>query len=156
RLLIDCFISKKSVNQACSGPKVVQKNYADQIELAYDPVFSWLSAKDAKVRAEAANCIGELCLMIPPKRLIDEMRKLVPMFLNLHRKIGVDQHLVTQGLCRFLEAACADENCPLDAYLEDILNALFPLVYSVPEQAIASNISMRNQSEAFRCFHVAG
>ncbi|VDK72692.1 unnamed protein product [Onchocerca ochengi] len=93
--------------------------------------------------------------MIPPKRLIDEMRKLIPMFLNLHRKIGTDQHLVTQGLCRFLESACADENCPLDAYLEDILNALFPLVYSVPEQSIASNISMRNQSEAFRCFHVA-
>uniref|UniRef100_A0A0R3RI34 Importin-5 n=1 Tax=Elaeophora elaphi TaxID=1147741 RepID=A0A0R3RI34_9BILA len=147
---------EKSGNQICGEPKIVQKNYADQMELAYDPVFSWLSAKDVKVRAEAANCIGELCLMISPKRLIDEMRKLVPMFLNLHRKINTEQHLVTQGLCRFLESACADESCPLDAYLEDILNALFPLVYSVAEQTVASNISMRNQSEAFRCFHVAG
>ncbi|MCP9260298.1 HEAT repeat-containing protein 7A [Dirofilaria immitis] len=146
---------QKSMNQTCSGPKVVQKNYADQMELAYDPVFSWLSAKDVKVRAEAANCIGELCLMISPKRLIDEMRKLIPMFLNLHRKISTDQHLVTQGLCCFLESACTDENCPLDAYLEDILNALFPLIYSIPEQNIVSNISMRNQSEAFRCFHIA-
>uniref|UniRef100_A0A915PME6 HEAT repeat protein n=1 Tax=Setaria digitata TaxID=48799 RepID=A0A915PME6_9BILA len=132
--------------------KTVQKNYADQMELAYDPVFSWLSAKDIKVRAEAANCVGELCLMISPKHLVDELRKLIPAFLNLHRKISTDQHL---GLCRFLEAACADESCPLDAYLEDILNALFPLVYSVAEQTVASNVSMHNQSEAFRCFHVA-
>ncbi|KAK6107053.1 hypothetical protein QQG55_26690 [Brugia pahangi] len=142
-------------SQTCGEPKIVQKNYVDQMELAYEPVFSWLSAKDVKVRAEAANCIGELCLMISPKRLVDEMRRLIPILLNLHRKINTDQHLVTQGLCRFLESACADENCPLDAYLEDILNALFPLVYSVAEQTVASNISMRNQSEAFRCFHVA-
>ncbi|CAG9530361.1 unnamed protein product [Cercopithifilaria johnstoni] len=146
---------QKSRSQSCGEPKIVQKNYADQMELAYDPVFSWLSAKDVKVRAEAANCIGELCLMISSKRLIDEMRRLIPMFLNLHRKISTNQHLVTQGLCRFLESACADESCPLDAYLEDILSALFPLVYSVAEQTVASNISMRNQSEAFRCFHVA-
>ncbi|VDK86297.1 unnamed protein product [Litomosoides sigmodontis] len=126
---------KKCGTQTCGEPKSVQKNYTDQMELAYDPVFSWLSAKDVKVRAEAANCIGELCLMISPKRLTDEIRRL--------------------GLCRFLESACADESCPLDAYLEDILNALFPLVYSVAEQTVASNISMRNQSEAFRCFHVA-
>ncbi|KAL3998802.1 hypothetical protein ACH3XW_16520 [Acanthocheilonema viteae] len=146
---------QKSSSETCREPKIVQKNYVDQMELAYDPVFSWLSAKDVKVRAEAANCIGELCLMISPKRLIDEMRRLVTMFLNLHRKISTNQHLVTQGLCRFLESACADESCPLDAYLEDILNTLFPLVYSVAEQTVASNTSMRNQNEAFRCFHVA-
>ncbi|VDK35315.1 unnamed protein product [Gongylonema pulchrum] len=35
------------------------------------------------------------------------------------------------------------------------MNALFPLVCSVAEQTVASNVSMRNQSEAFRCFHVA-
>ncbi|VDM94933.1 unnamed protein product [Thelazia callipaeda] len=139
----------------CGEPEIVQKNYADQMELAYDSVYNWLSAKDIKVRAEAANCIGELCLMIPPKRFADELRRVLPAMLNLHRKITVDQHLVTQGLCRFLESACADESCPLDAYLEDILNSLFPLVHSVAEQTVASNVTMRNQNEAFRCFHVA-
>lgn len=43
-----------------------------------------------------------------------------PIFINLKNKVNF------QGLCSFLEAACADESCPLDAYLEDILNALFP------------------------------
>lgn len=48
-LLIGYFIFKKPGTQTCGEPKTVQKNYSDQMELAYDPVFSWLSAKDVKV-----------------------------------------------------------------------------------------------------------
>lgn len=47
--LIGYFIFKIYKNRACGEPKIVQRNYADQMELAYDPVFSWLNAKDVKV-----------------------------------------------------------------------------------------------------------
>lgn len=36
-------------NQVVKGPEIVQQNYADQMELAYDAVYGWLSAKDIKV-----------------------------------------------------------------------------------------------------------
>ncbi|KHN73012.1 Maestro heat-like repeat-containing protein family member 1 [Toxocara canis] len=142
---------------AASGfdPQIVQQNYADQMELAYDAVFTWLASKDQKVRAEAANCVGELCLMISAKRVNDDLRKIVPNMLGLYRRATADQHLITQGVCRFLEATCADETSPLEPYLEDILNALFPHVCVLTEPNLSSNVVMRNQSEAFRCFHVA-
>ncbi|VDD86087.1 unnamed protein product [Enterobius vermicularis] len=131
------------------------KTYADQLETAYEAICSWPSSREQKVRSEAANCIGELCLMIPKKRVNDDLRKLVPLLLGVHRKCTSDQHLVTQGICHFLEATCRDESCALDSYLEEILNTLFPFVCVISEQNVVSSSSIRNQNEALRCFHVA-
>lgn len=136
-------------------PQIVQQNYADQMESAYEAVFTWLASKDQKVRAEASNCVGELCLIISPKRVNDDLRRIIPSMLGLYKRATTDQHLITQGLCRFLEATCADETSPLEPYLEDVLNALFPHVCVLTEPNLSSNIAIRNQSEAFRCFHVA-
>ncbi|VDK56505.1 unnamed protein product, partial [Anisakis simplex] len=135
--------TKSAMGDSKIDPQIVQQNYADQMELAYD------------VRAEAANCIGELCLMISLKRVNDDLRKIVPALLGLYRRATTDQHLITQGICRFLEATCEDETSPLESYLEDILNALFPHVCLFTDSNLSSNIAIRNQSEAFRCFHVA-
>ncbi|KAJ1368156.1 hypothetical protein KIN20_029229 [Parelaphostrongylus tenuis] len=33
--------------------------------------------KDPKTRAEAGECVGELCLMIPPAKLVEDLKKLV-------------------------------------------------------------------------------
>uniref|UniRef100_A0A0N5A8P0 Non-specific serine/threonine protein kinase n=1 Tax=Syphacia muris TaxID=451379 RepID=A0A0N5A8P0_9BILA len=131
------------------------KVYADQFELAYESIFGWLSSREQKVRSEAANCIGELCLMIPRRRINDDLRKIVLTLLAVHRKSTVDQHLATQGICHFLEATCRDDFCPLEPYLEEILNTLFPFVCVSNEPSVLSTTSMRNQNEALRCFHVA-
>lgn len=48
------------------------------------------------MRAETANCVGELCLVITQKRLNEEIRKLIPMLLSLCRRATIDQHLITQ------------------------------------------------------------
>ncbi|EGT33401.1 hypothetical protein CAEBREN_04895 [Caenorhabditis brenneri] len=42
--------------------------YSDQTEAVYDVVFSWIYSKDPKTRGEAAECVGELCLMIKQSR----------------------------------------------------------------------------------------
>jgi hypothetical protein len=57
-------------------------------------------------------------------------------------------------MCRLLEAACADETCPLEPYLEEILVALFPQVCIEANYTNQNNV--RNQNEILRCFHVIG
>uniref|UniRef100_A0A915AX96 HEAT repeat-containing protein 7A n=1 Tax=Parascaris univalens TaxID=6257 RepID=A0A915AX96_PARUN len=151
----DILPTQNSTSATAFDPQIVQQNYADQMESAYEAVFTWLASKDQKVRAEACNCVGELCLIISPKRVNDDLRRIIPSMLGLYKRATADQHLITQGLCRFLEATCADETSPLEAYLEDVLNALFPHVCVLTEPNLSSNIAIRNQSEAFRCFHVA-
>ncbi|PAV90926.1 hypothetical protein WR25_06739 isoform B [Diploscapter pachys] len=130
--------------------------YQDQAEKIYEAVMHWMYSKDAKARAESAECVGQLCLVIQPQKIIEDLKKLVTTILGLYRKAVNEQHMITKGLCSFLEAACADENCPLDAYLEDILNALFPNTCMDPEASTpVSPTQMRNHSEAFRCFTIA-
>lgn len=46
---IDFLFLKESRNQAFVEQKIVQRSYTDQMELAYEPVFSWLNVKDIKV-----------------------------------------------------------------------------------------------------------
>lgn len=38
-----------------SDPEMLQQNYADQLELAYDAVYNWMSAKDVKVDSTAVS-----------------------------------------------------------------------------------------------------
>ncbi|MFH4977538.1 hypothetical protein AB6A40_004247 [Gnathostoma spinigerum] len=130
-------------------------DYSDQLSLAFDHVFNMMTSKDHRVRAEAAYCIGELCLLIPSEKLIEDIRKIVPAFIAVYKKAGNDQLIVTFGICRFLEASCRDESCPLDSYLEEILNILFPNVCLSSAESLCSPVSIKNQNETFRCFHVA-
>uniref|UniRef100_A0A8R1EA29 HEAT repeat protein n=1 Tax=Caenorhabditis japonica TaxID=281687 RepID=A0A8R1EA29_CAEJA len=131
--------------------------YTDQIEAVYDVVFNWIYSKDPKTRGEAAECVGELCLMIKQVRLIEDVKKIVTNMLPLYRKSYNESHMITQGICRFLEAACVDEMCPLEPYLEDILNALFPNACLDPDDTSVTlgTQAIKNHSEAFRCFDVA-
>lgn len=131
--------------------------YSDQTEAVYDVIFSWIYSKDPKTRGEAAECVGELCLMIKQTRLVEDVKKIVTNMIPLYRKSYNESHMITQGICRFLEAACVDETCPLEPYLEDILNALFPNACLDPDDTTVtlSTQAIRNHSEAFRCFDVA-
>ncbi|CAL2029686.1 unnamed protein product [Caenorhabditis brenneri] len=131
--------------------------YSDQTEAVYDVVFSWIYSKDPKTRGEAAECVGELCLMIKQSRLVEDVKKIVTNMLPLYRKSYNESHMITQGICRFLEAACVDETCPLEPYLEDILNALFPNACLDPDDTTVTlgTQAIKNHSEAFRCFDVA-
>lgn len=131
--------------------------YADQAEALYDVIFPWLYSKDPKTRGESAECIGELCLMIRQQKLIDEVKKIVTNLLPLYKRAYNETHMITQGVCRFLEAACLDDSCPLEPYLEDVLNALFPnACLDVDDTTVElSPQAIKNHSEAFRCFHVA-
>ncbi|CAI5439279.1 unnamed protein product [Caenorhabditis angaria] len=134
-----------------------RKTYADQTEAVYDVIFGWIYSKDPKTRAEASECIGQLCLMIRQTRLIEDVKKIVTNLLPLYKKSPNESHMITQGICRFLEAACSDDTCPLEPYLEDILNALFPNACLDPDDTTVtlSVQAIKNHSEAFRCFHVA-
>ncbi|CAJ0578383.1 unnamed protein product, partial [Mesorhabditis spiculigera] len=131
--------------------------YCDQFETVYEAVFLWMSSKDPKVRAEAAECVGELCLMIRKQKLIDDLKKLVSTLLGLYKKSYGEHHTITQGICRFLEVTCMDDTVPLDAYLDEILAALFPNTCLDPDDTSGnpSQTAIKNHSEAFRCFHVA-
>ncbi|UMM11428.1 hypothetical protein L5515_000724 [Caenorhabditis briggsae] len=131
--------------------------YSDQTEAVYDVVFVWIYSKDPKTRGEAAECVGELCLMIKQTRLVEDVKKIVTNMLPLYRKSYNESHMITQGICRFLEAACVDEVCPLEPYLEDILNALFPNACLDPDDTTVTlgTQAIKNHSEAFRCFDVA-
>uniref|UniRef100_A0A914UT92 Uncharacterized protein n=1 Tax=Plectus sambesii TaxID=2011161 RepID=A0A914UT92_9BILA len=133
-------------------PSVGKNVYAGQMEAAYDAVYPWLGAKDYKVRTTVAECLGELCHIIAPSRVHEELRKLIPAMLALYKKSSIEPYSVTQGLCRLLEAACADETCPLDSYLEEILTALFPQVCEDVDYSASS--AVKNRNEVFRCFHV--
>ncbi|EFO84874.1 hypothetical protein CRE_03773 [Caenorhabditis remanei] len=131
--------------------------YSDQTEAVYDVVFGWIYSKDPKTRGEAAECVGELCLMIKQTKLVEDVKKIVTNMLPLYRKSYNESHMITQGICRFLEAACVDETCPLEPYLEDILNALFPNACLDPDDTTVTlgTQAIKNHSEAFRCFDVA-
>ncbi|PIO71125.1 HEAT repeat protein [Teladorsagia circumcincta] len=100
--------------------------YTDQAEAIYEVVFQWMYSKDPKTRAEAGECVGELCLMIKPEKVVEDLKKLVSTILGLYKKAYTEQHTITKAVCRFLEATCANESCPLEPYVEDVLNALFP------------------------------
>ncbi|GMT37626.1 hypothetical protein PFISCL1PPCAC_28923, partial [Pristionchus fissidentatus] len=138
---------------------VNRSTYSDQAESAYDVVVGWMTSKDSKVRAESAECVGELCMIMRKQKVTDEMRKLVTTVLGLYKKALPDQyHLITQGVCRILESICMEEvSTPLDAYIDDLLNALFPHACLDADDVSSSPnaLAIKNHSEAFRCFHVA-
>nr|CDJ91151.1 HEAT domain containing protein [Haemonchus contortus] len=131
--------------------------YTDQAEAIYEVVFQWMYSKDPKTRAEAGECVGELCLMIKPEKVVEDLKKLVSTILGLYRKAYTEQHTITKAVCRFLEATCANESCPLEPYVEDVLNALFPNACLDPDDSSVTlnPAAIKNHSEAFRCFHVA-
>ncbi|KHJ77700.1 hypothetical protein OESDEN_22680, partial [Oesophagostomum dentatum] len=139
-------------------PSVLSRTtYTDQAEAIYEVVFNWMYSKDPRTRAEAGECVGELCLMIRPSKVVDDLKKLVNTILGLYKKAYTEQHTITKAVCRFLEASCANEACPLDPYVEDVLNALFPNACLDPDDTTTTltPMAIKNHSEAFRCFHVA-
>ncbi|WKX91784.1 hypothetical protein Q1695_010092 [Nippostrongylus brasiliensis] len=134
-----------------------RSTYTDQAESIYEVVFQWMYSKDPKTRAEAGECVGELCLMIKPEKVIEDLKKLVSTILGLYKKAYTEQHTITKAVCRFLEATCSNEACPLDPYVEDVLNSLFPNACLDPDDPTVTlnPMAIKNHSEAFRCFHVA-
>ncbi|CAJ0927248.1 unnamed protein product, partial [Mesorhabditis belari] len=148
---------KEDTNIAQEQSSTNRLTYCDQFETVFEVIFTWMSSKDSKVRAEAAECIGELCLMVRKQKLIDDLKKLVTTFLGLYKKSSSENHTITQGLCRFLEATCMDDIVPLDPYLDELLAVLFPHTCLDPDDSNASpsQSAIKNHSEAFRCFHVA-
>ncbi|KAK6041521.1 hypothetical protein COOONC_20975 [Cooperia oncophora] len=77
--------------------------YTDQAEAIYEVVFQWMYSKDAKTRAEAGECIGELCLMIKPEKVVEDLKKLVTTILGLYRKAYTEQHTITKVTTRFAD-----------------------------------------------------
>uniref|UniRef100_A0A1I7WSD6 Importin-11 n=1 Tax=Heterorhabditis bacteriophora TaxID=37862 RepID=A0A1I7WSD6_HETBA len=69
--------------------------YVDQAEAIYEIIFQWMYSKDAKTRAEAAECVGELCLMVRSTKVIDDLKKLVTTILGLYKKAYSEQHTIT-------------------------------------------------------------
>lgn len=115
----------------------MEENYADQLESIYEIVMGWTSAKDTKCRADVAECIGILCLLISKERINKDLKKLVTMYLNLYKKSTVLEELyaLTKGIGNFLAACCSDETLAVEHYLDDLFNVFFPHVCVVTEQS---------------------
>ncbi|KAL3109999.1 hypothetical protein niasHT_017372 [Heterodera trifolii] len=148
-----------------TGSDVVE-NFADQFEKAYDVVLSWTSySKDPKCRADSAECVGTLCVMIAKERVLKDLKKLDSLFRSLHRKAGSpeEQLAIVKGVANFLQACCPDDAIPIDHYLNDLFELLFPHVCAVTEQRVSidedqlcSNLlQIKLRNEVFRSFQVS-
>ncbi|VDO19723.1 unnamed protein product [Heligmosomoides polygyrus] len=73
-----------------------RSTYTDQAEAIYEVVFQWMYSKDAKTRAEAGECVGELCLMIKPEKVVEDLKKLVNTIIGLYKKAYTEQHTITK------------------------------------------------------------
>uniref|UniRef100_A0A0N5C580 DUF2428 domain-containing protein n=1 Tax=Strongyloides papillosus TaxID=174720 RepID=A0A0N5C580_STREA len=147
----------------------ILKDYSDQMEQLYDVIITWVNSKDSKVRADSIECVGTLCMMIDKKRIVKDIKKLVSLFTNLYKRCTLEEQLgITRGICHFLEASCedADDSVPLEHYIDDILNNVFPHVcidqeskegsYDEKIPSSSSNLnSIKLRNESLRCFHVA-
>lgn len=69
--------------------------YSDQAEAIYDVVFQWMYSKEAKTRADAAECVGELCVIIRPSKILEDLKKLVTTIIGLYKKAYSEQHTIT-------------------------------------------------------------
>ncbi|TKR59593.1 hypothetical protein L596_029241 [Steinernema carpocapsae] len=148
-----------SVEADESSDHDIVSNYTDQMEAIYETVMLWIASKDSKVRADAAECIGRLCLLINGQRLNQDLKKLVTIFLTLYRKAFPDEYYtITKAVCAFVEALCLEETRPFEYYFDDLLNALFPHVCTLAEQSLSneeafvSSETMKMQTEIFQCF----
>ncbi|CAD5206176.1 unnamed protein product [Bursaphelenchus okinawaensis] len=144
----------------------LQQNYSDQLEAAYDIVIHWVNSKDSKCRADSTECVGILSLFVTRERLSKDLKKIVTSFLNIYKKATSpkEQYHITKGIGYFLESCCLDAVVPLEYYLDDVFNSLFPNVCVVTEQCFTADESqdhvlnsdaIKVRNEAFRCFHVA-
>uniref|UniRef100_A0A0N4ZSF7 Maestro heat-like repeat-containing protein family member 1 n=1 Tax=Parastrongyloides trichosuri TaxID=131310 RepID=A0A0N4ZSF7_PARTI len=156
------------INESNTSYDDIIKDYSDQMEQLYDVILSWVNSKDSKVRADALECVGTLCMMIDKKRIIKDVKKLVSLFTNLYRRCTVEEQLgITRGICHFLEASCeeSEDIVPLDHYIDDILNNVFPHVcidqesketnYDEKLNSSSNSNSIKLRNESLRCFHVA-
>uniref|UniRef100_A0A183CN86 MMS19 nucleotide excision repair protein n=1 Tax=Globodera pallida TaxID=36090 RepID=A0A183CN86_GLOPA len=142
------------------------ENFADQFEKTYDVVLGWTgSAKDSKCRADAAECVGTLCLMIAKERVLKDLKKLDSLFRSLHKKAGSpeEQLAIVRGIANFLQTCCPDETLPIDHYLNDLFELLFPHVCVVTEQRVSieddhlspNMLQIKIRNEVFRSFQVS-
>uniref|UniRef100_A0AAF5CZ37 Uncharacterized protein n=1 Tax=Strongyloides stercoralis TaxID=6248 RepID=A0AAF5CZ37_STRER len=156
------------VNESNLSYNDILKDYSDQMEQIYDVIITWVNSKDSKVRADSIECVGTLCMMIDKKRIIKDVKKLVNLFTNLYKKCTLEEQLgITRGICHFLEASCeeADDSVPLEHYIDDILNNVFPHVcidqegkegnYDEMSSSTSNLNSIKLRNESLRCFHVA-
>ena len=157
----------------------LKQNYSDQMEAVYEVVITWMYVKDYKCRADVAECVGSLCLIISKTKLNRDLKKLVTAFLSLYKKVTApaEQYSLTRGVANFLELCCSDDQIPIDAYLDDIFNCLFNHVSTITEQSkhlrslltngcldittsdqpnsVPNIMSMKLRNEVFRCYHVS-
>uniref|UniRef100_A0A914LD95 Uncharacterized protein n=1 Tax=Meloidogyne incognita TaxID=6306 RepID=A0A914LD95_MELIC len=141
----------------------ISESYADQFETAYDVIINWTtSSKDHKCRADAAECIGKLCLMIDRERILKDLKRLDAIFRSLHKKAlnPEEQLAITMGISNFLQASCIEESIPIEHYINDLFEMLFPHV-CLPADQIVDDPSLPNllqiklRNEVFRCFQVS-
>lgn len=141
----------------------ISESYADQFETAYDVVINWTTtSKDHKCRADAAECIGKLCLMIDRERILKDLKRLDSIFRSLHKKAlnPEEQLAITMGISNFLQSSCIEESIPIEHYINDLFEMLFPHV-CLPADQIADDASLPNllqiklRNEVFRCFQVS-
>lgn len=130
--IIELSSSEVKSNESALLPHVtdqLRKDYCDQMELVMDNIMSWLNAKDTKTRSDAFEAVGTLTMLITQERVLKELKKIVTVFLSLYKKGSLeDQYNMTKGICNFLLRSCSDETVPLEFYLDDICNCLFPHV----------------------------
>uniref|UniRef100_A0AC35UAG3 DUF2428 domain-containing protein n=1 Tax=Rhabditophanes sp. KR3021 TaxID=114890 RepID=A0AC35UAG3_9BILA len=167
----DCIVEyshSAQANEKDTSYNDIIKDYYDQMENLYDIILPWVHSKDSRVKADSVECIGTLCTMIEKKRVIKDVKKLVTMLTTLYKRSSIEEQLaMTRGICHFLEASCeeSEELVPLDHYIDDILNNIFPhvcidhelkdVVFDEKTKSSPNMISIKLRNESLRCFHVA-
>ncbi|KAF7637225.1 hypothetical protein Mgra_00003401 [Meloidogyne graminicola] len=109
----------------------ISESYADQFETAYDVVINWMTtSKDPKCRANAAECIGKLCLMIDRERILKDLKRLDSLFRSLHKKAlnPEEQLAIIMGISNFLQSSSIEESIPIEHYINDLFEMIFPHV----------------------------
>ncbi|KAI6225611.1 Maestro heat-like repeat-containing protein family member 1 [Aphelenchoides besseyi] len=157
--------SQQNGHETALIDEALQQNYADQMESAYDVVITWTYAKDSKCRADVAECIGALTLIISSTKITKDLKKIVANFLSLCKKTTEleEQQSVIRGIANFLESTCSDETIPVELYIDDLFNSLFVHICTLSEQATTTDqstaapnaLAIKVRNEAFRCFNVA-
>ncbi|KAK6010451.1 hypothetical protein OSTOST_24522, partial [Ostertagia ostertagi] len=84
--------------------------------------------------------------MIKPEKVVEDLKKLVSTILGLYRKAL---------FAVFWKQLALMSHVPLEPYVEDVLNALFPNACLDPDDSSVTlnPTAIKNHSEAFRCFH---
>ena len=128
--------------------------------------------KQFKTRANALKCIGTLCSLVPRDRFIRDLKIYVDYFITDYRNSKntlEEQLIISKGISKFLEVAYSDETIPIENYIDDLLDLLFPSVSSICSMATdegpssptainhvhPSDLQLKLKNEALNCYCIA-